>query len=141
MKTSMAKRAGAVLAAAAVFGGVMTAGASTAAAADPTVRFEGHVSPNGDGYVLVLLNGRNAGVASFKSDGDMLSATDPAPDGYGISAYLGTSPVREASTRGHNSPYTAKKGGNLPEDKKYTFWACVGKGKWQRCSSVYKVTS
>ncbi|MFE7672694.1 hypothetical protein ACFU5N_10795 [Streptomyces albidoflavus] len=44
------------------------------------------------------------------------------------------------TTKGHSAPYRAKKGGNLPEGKKYTFWVCIADGvKWQQCSPVYDV--
>lgn len=122
----------------------MTIGAGTASAADPSVRFwaSGQQS-DGSRSIGIYVNGRLAGQAYWKANGDTLEVVDPTPDGYGVSAYLGGSDigVREATTRGHNSPYTDRAGGNLPEDKKYTFWACVGKGAWQRCSPVYNVTS
>lgn len=142
MKTSIRRRAAAVLATTIVAGGAMTAGAGPAFAADPTVRFAAsNQQSDGSRSVVVYVDGRLAGTAYWTANGDKLQAVDPTPDGYGISAYLGTNPVREATTRGHNAPYTATTTGDLPEGRSYTFWVCVGKGGWQRCSPIYSVKS
>ncbi|MGQ7754808.1 hypothetical protein ACUN29_41395 (plasmid) [Streptomyces sp. WC2508] len=88
---------------------------------------------------MVVHNGKAVGAAYWIPNGDRLEAVDTTADGYGVAAYLGTSPVREASTYGHDSPYTAKKGGDLPEGHTYTFWACYGGNSGQVCSDVHKV--
>ncbi|GLV72303.1 hypothetical protein [Streptomyces hygroscopicus] len=137
MKTAVRKRISALFAATAIMtGGAMTIGASAASAADSI----GFV--HGPSSIDVYINNRIAGHTEWQANGDTLVAQDALSDGYRIEAYLGTSPVRKASTGGHTAPYTAKVGGNLPEGKKYTFWACVGKGDSSLfCSDVYTVTS
>ncbi|MET7787309.1 hypothetical protein ACFYSJ_35170 [Streptomyces sp. NPDC005248] len=141
----MRKRAATLATAAAMaMGGVMTVAASPAAAAVPSnvVFAVGNKQSDGSRSMAIYINGNKlAGTAYWKANGDTLEAVDPVADGFGIAAFLGTSPVREASTYGHNSPYTANKGGNLPEDKTYTWWACVGGSAGQVCSDVYSVTS
>lgn len=121
----------------------MTVGAGTASAAGapPNVRFMYNISSSGTSSINGYTNNKLIGIGYFKADGDTLEAVDPSSDGYGISAYLGTSPVREASTYGHSAPYTVNKGGNLPEGKKYSFWICVGGSSGQICSDVKTVTS
>ncbi|KUO14113.1 hypothetical protein ACWDDN_01565 [Streptomyces griseoruber] len=124
-------------------GAVMTVGSGTASAAVPeNVRFydSGKMS-DGSRFVEVFVNGTYSGIGYWHADGDTLEAVDPHPDGFGIAAYLSTSPVREASTYGHSSPYTAKTGGNLTEDKSYKFWVCIGGNAGQKCSDQYSVTS
>ena len=134
------RRVAALVTTAAVGAGVLVGGAGTAVAADPPVRFAGGAHKDG-GSAVIFVNGRQAGAVYFKSNGDSLKAVDTTSDGYGIAAYLGTNPVREATTRGHTAPYTATKNGNLPEGKKYSFWGCVYKGGWQRCSPIWYVKS
>lgn len=107
------KRAANLLTAAAItMGAVMTVGSGTASAAVPeNVRFydSGKMS-DGSRIVEVFVNGAFAGLGQWKADGDTLEALDRRSDGFGIASYLSTSPVREASTYGHDSPYTATKG-------------------------------
>ncbi|WP_344016011.1 hypothetical protein [Streptomyces thermospinosisporus] len=140
----MRKRTAAVFTATGILAaGALTAGAGTAAAASPTdVDFwVSDMDSSGSRSVLVVHKGRAVGAAYWEADGDRLKAVDTHADGYGVAAYLGTSPVREASTYGHKSPYTATKGGNLQEGKTYTFWVCFGGNSGQLCSKVYKVKS
>ncbi|MBW8798234.1 MAG: hypothetical protein JF597_33025 [Streptomyces sp.] len=144
MRTSLRMRAATVFATAAVLaGGGVLVGAGSASAAVPTnVKFwVSDMDSDGSRSIGVEVNGKWAGAGYWTANGDQLQAVDTAADGFGIAAYLGTSPVREASTYGHSSPYTATKTGNLPEDKKYTFWVCVGGSAGQVCSDVYNVTS
>ncbi|MFE1024820.1 hypothetical protein ACFW5I_09670 [Streptomyces sp. NPDC058818] len=130
------RRVAALLTAAVVSGSIVLTGAGTAAAAEPSVRFVG-----GSEAISIFVNGKFAGAAYWKANGDTLQATDSTADGYYVAAYLGTNPVREASTDGHASPYTATKTGNLPEGNKYNFWACVGKGSFFRCSPIWTATA
>lgn len=139
VKTSMRKRATSVLVSTAVLAGAAVTMGATNASAAPNVKFIGSGST---GVITIVVDGRAAGVVRFEADGDTLFATDRDSDGYYIDGFLGTSPVRKAGTKGHEAPYTAKKGGNLPENKTYTFWACVGKGSsFYQCSDIYKVKS
>ncbi|MBD9733241.1 hypothetical protein IGX29_15800 [Streptomyces sp. H28] len=123
--------------------GALTAGTGTASAATPSnVDFRvSKMQSDGSRSVLVVHKGRAVGAAYWQANGDTLKAVDTFADGYGVAAYLGTSPVREASTYGRKSPYTATKGGNLKEGKKYTFWVCFGGQSGQLCSAVYNVKS
>ncbi|MFJ5088637.1 hypothetical protein [Streptomyces sp. NPDC088674] len=78
--------------------------------------------------------------------GDTLGAFDANADGYSVVAHLskpdGSVPDRVVSTSGHNSPYTAWKGGNLPEGHQYIMWACLSKGGvTSHCSDTLIVTS
>ncbi|WP_370422203.1 hypothetical protein AB8O64_28675 [Streptomyces sp. QH1-20] len=140
MKTSLRKRATSVLVTTAVLAGAaVTMGANNASAA-PNVRFMG--GGGSTAGIVIVIDGQAAGVVNWRADGDRLSATDRGIDGYYIDGFVGTSPVRKASTKGHSAPYTDKAGGNLPENKTYTFWACVGKGtSFYTCSDIYKVKS
>lgn len=82
--------------------------------------------------------GKWAGSAQWSANpgcgvkGDTLGAFDATADGYGVVAHLsapdGSIPERVVSTSGHNSPYTAWKSGNLPENHLYIMWACLTKG-------------
>ncbi|MFI0162098.1 hypothetical protein ACH4OH_27135 [Streptomyces albidoflavus] len=145
MKKLTRKRSASVLAVAAVLAGIMTAGTGTASAATtaavPNVTFStSKDGPSGKGSAttLVLVNNVTAGQGAWIADGDSLEAYDHRADGLHISSYLSTG--RSVTTKGHSAPYRAKKGGNLPEGKKYTFWVCIADGtKWQRCSPTYDV--
>ncbi|MEW2576886.1 hypothetical protein [Streptomyces syringium] len=120
-------------------GAAVTIGANSASAA-PNVRFMGQGGTYG--AITIFIDGQAAGVVDWKADGDMLRAVDRGSDGYYIDGFLGTSPVRKASTKGHSAPHTDKAPGNVPENKTYTFWACVGKGtSFYTCSDIYKVKS
>ncbi|MEV6618134.1 hypothetical protein AB0N31_30590 [Streptomyces sp. NPDC051051] len=144
MSSSLHKRAAAVLAATGLMmGAAVTAGASTASAAVPTgVEFRAtDMQSDGSRSVLVIDNGRAVGAAHWHADGDYLEVVDTHADGFGVAGYLSTSPIREASTYGHSSPYTVTKGGNLTEDKRYKFWVCFGGSAGQLCSPQYNVTS
>ncbi|MFD8449832.1 hypothetical protein [Streptomyces coelicoflavus] len=134
--TRIRTRVAALMTAAVVSGGLVLTSAGTASAAEPSVRFVG-----GSTAISVFIDGKFAGAAYWKANGDKLQATDTTADGWYVAAYLGTNPVREASTDGHRSPYTATKTGNLPEGNKYNFWACVGKGSLFRCSPIWKATA
>ncbi|MFJ1902043.1 MULTISPECIES: hypothetical protein [unclassified Streptomyces] len=145
MKFSMRRRAKTVMIVAAVMTtATMTIGSGTASAAIPNnVRFmDTGMQGDGSRSMAIYVNGTLSGTAYWKANGDTLQAVDPHSDGWGIYTYLGTSPVREVTTYGHKAPYTATKGGNLPEDKKYTWWACIGSDTGGLvCSDLYNVTS
>ncbi|MGW4374130.1 hypothetical protein ACWEJ7_10735 [Streptomyces albidoflavus] len=125
--------------------GITAAGTGTASAAAtaviPKVTFskgkDGHFG-KGSVATLVVVNNVTAGQGNWVADSDSLEAYDYRDDGLHISSYLSTG--RSVTTKGHSAPYRAKKGGNLPEGKKYTFWVCIADGgKWQQCSPVYDV--
>lgn len=144
MNISLRKRSVMALGTAAVTAGlVLGLGAGTAAAGPSGVTFkDGGLESDGSRTVSVYLNGKYAGKGWWKANGDTLYATDQLADGYGIGAYLGTSPVREAGTFGHSSPYTASKGGDLGENKSYTFWVCIGSNSaGLTCSDIYTAKS
>ncbi|MEU6380091.1 hypothetical protein [Streptomyces sp. NPDC046909] len=144
MKASTRKRAVSVFAATAMMvGAAVTIGAGTASAAVPdNVRFvDTGLQSDGSRHIAVYQDGAFAGAAYWYADGDKLQAVDPRKDGFGIAAYLGTSPIREASTYGHSSPYTATKTGDLPENRTYTYWVCIGGSSGQVCSDVYSAKS
>ncbi|MCA1223860.1 hypothetical protein [Streptomyces sp. 8L] len=148
MNIILSKRAVSVIAGVAMLmGGASTIGASAASAATAAIPsnvvfYDNGEQGDGSRSMSIYINGNKlAGAAYWVANGDKLQAVDPAADGYGIAAYLSTSPVREASTYGHNSPYTATKTGNLPENHAYKFWACVGGSAGQVCSNEYSVTS
>ncbi|MBN0046611.1 hypothetical protein JS756_21385 [Streptomyces actuosus] len=135
-----AKALGTVVATA---GLLLGAGAGTAAAGPSGVTFKaGSMQSDGSRSISVHRNGHYVGKGWWKANGDTLYATDSYADGYGVSAYLGTAPVRVADTLGHHSPYTKSVGGNLREDRRYTFWVCIGNNKaGLTCSDIYTVTS
>ncbi|MEU1405455.1 hypothetical protein ABZ471_24375 [Streptomyces sp. NPDC005728] len=142
MRVSLRKRTAVAFAATMLMtGSAMALGASSASAAVPqNVTFwHGPMGSDGSYNIGVYVNGKLAGETYWKADGDSLSAVDPTPDGWGVGAYLSTSPVREAGTFGHGSPYTATKGGNLPEGHHYKMWACVGGSGGLICSDMYDV--
>ena len=143
MKTSLGKFSAKALGTVAAAGMVLAIGAGTAAAGPSGVTFDvGAKASDGSRTIKVYRNGDYVGVGKWTANGDTLSATDSYADGYGIGAYLGTSPVREAGTFGHSSPYTKSVGGNLGEDHTYTFWVCIGSNSiGLTCSDVYNVTS
>ncbi|MBT2525305.1 hypothetical protein J7E91_07610 [Streptomyces sp. ISL-99] len=144
MSISMRKRAATVLTTAAiVVGGTMTVGAGTAAAASAPPNAKFYYNNLGGGMYSIIGYSGNKVVGSgyWHANGDRLEAVDPSPDGYGFAAYLGTSPVREASTYGHNAPHTVSKSGNLPEGKKYRFWVCMGGSGGQVCSDTMTVAA
>ncbi|MFF8831280.1 hypothetical protein [Streptomyces sp. NPDC015131] len=140
MKTSVNRRAAAILTTAALtVGGVMSAGVGSAAAAAPSSASfsSGPMLPDGSRTIFVYAEGKYAGKAVWTANGDKLQAFDTVADGFGIAAYISTSSgVREASTYGHSSPYTATKTGNIAEGTSLGFWACVGGAAGQRCSEV-----
>ncbi|MFE0358044.1 hypothetical protein ACFW2K_33505 [Streptomyces nigra] len=124
-------------------GGSLTMGAGAASAAD-SVTFSTSTNSNGR-EIDVFVNGAYAGSANWFEDpeagwdGDLLTAYDAAADGYGIEAHLSTG--RIATTAGHNSPYTDKASGDLPEGNTYTMWVCAVKSGFSKCSSQYSVTA
>ncbi|MFB8414619.1 hypothetical protein ACFC63_03750 [Streptomyces albidoflavus] len=145
MKKLTLKRAASTLALVAALAGVTTAGTGTASAvttaAVPKVTFSkdkaGHLG-KGSVVSVVRVNDVIAGQGSWIAGKDTLEAYDKRDDGLHISSYLGT--YRSVTTKGRPAPYRAKKGGNLPEGKKYTFWVCIAEGvKWQQCSPIYDV--
>ncbi|MEU6525105.1 hypothetical protein ABZ892_20380 [Streptomyces sp. NPDC046924] len=143
MSTSFRKRAVTILAATAVMtGAALTMGAG-AASAGPSATFSvGALQSDGSRTITIKTGGTTAGTVKWTANGDKLTATDSKADGYGISGYVTADPYLIADTAGHNSPYTATAQRNLPEDKSYTFWACIGSvSAGLTCSDVYKVTS
>lgn len=144
MNTSIRKRAVTVLAAAAVMSGAaLTMGAGSAFAGPSGVTFSvSAMASDGSRTITIKTGGTTAGTVKWTANGDKLTATDSKADGYGVSGYVTASPYLIADTSGHNSPYTATAHRDLPEDKAYTFWACIGNNSvGLTCSDIYKVTS
>lgn len=144
MRISMSKRSARLLGTVAAAAGlVVSIGAGTASAGPSGITFNvGSMQSDGSRSVLISRGNVVLGSAYWTANGDTLKAVDVEADGYGIGAYLGTSPVREAGTFGKNSPIQVNVGGDLPEDKTYTFWACIGNNSvGLTCSGVYNVTS
>ncbi|WP_051865451.1 hypothetical protein [Streptomyces griseus] len=143
MKISLGKNSAKVLGTVAAAGLIMAMGAGPAAAGPSGVRFDvGPKLSDGSREIDVYLNNRYAGYGKWTANGDTLTAHDSLGDGYGIGAYLSTSPVREADTFGKSSPFTRNVGGNLTEDKAYSFWVCIGNNSsGLTCSDVYPVTA
>ena len=143
MNTSIRKRAVTVLTAAAVVTGAALAIGAGPASAAPNATFSvGAMQSDGSRTITIKTGGTTAGVVKWTANGDTLTATDSKADGYGISGYVTASPYLIADTAGHNSPYTATAHRDLPEDKTYTFWACIGSNSaGLLCSDVYNVTS
>jgi hypothetical protein len=140
----MRKRAQTVLAAAAVLTGLtLSVGATGASAATPqNVKFFWTGTGGSFQGIGIYVNGKHSGEVYWHPNGDTLEAVDVNGDGFGVYGYLGTSPVRELSTYGHKAPYRTTKGGNLPENHTYTFWACIGTDTGGLvCSDIYKVKS
>ncbi|MGW5971220.1 hypothetical protein [Streptomyces sp. NPDC055186] len=126
----IARKARVALAGLVMAGGLVTGTSGSASAAPDDVC-------TNPGVPVYNKAGNWAGNALWNADpvcgvkGDSLGAFDAAADGYGIIAYLSKfdgTPVRSVSTAGHNSPYTAWKSGNLPEDQPYYMWGCLTKG-------------
>lgn len=126
-------------------GGLVTAtsgSASAAAAACPT-------------YDTALYIYNDSGLAGYAlwnanptacENGDNLGAWDTATDGYSVVAHLrkpdGSVADRVVTTSGHNAPYIAWKGGDLPEGNTYWMWGCLSKnGVESHCTDVYDVTA
>lgn len=122
-------------------GGILAAGASSAAAATPgstdTVTVKRVVSPDGVGVITWYLWTGDTLRGNFQwsddpngsNPGDAMRVTDSYADGKGIEADLITNPVRIATTAGHNSPYTSPWAtGNLPEGGKYTVYLYLVSG-------------
>lgn len=144
MSISIGKRAAKLLTTVGVtIGLVLTVGAGTAAAGPSNVDFSVSAQQSdGSRSAVIYHNGRAVGSAYWRATGDELEAVDVYGDGYGISAYLSTSPVRVADTLGHSAPYTKTVGGNLTENRPYTFWVCIGNNSsGLTCSNTYSVTS
>ncbi|MFD3540409.1 hypothetical protein ACFWUQ_13035 [Streptomyces sp. NPDC058662] len=126
---------------------VVLSGAGPASAADGfSFDFPFIGLPPGQHVIINVYNttwNDKAGSVSWQQDpsggfpGDALTARDELRDGYGIEARLSTG--RVASTRGHDSPYTVTKTGNLPEGNTYTMRVCVVKGDWEKCSQATQV--
>ncbi|MFC8587720.1 hypothetical protein ACFUGD_24685 [Streptomyces sp. NPDC057217] len=142
----MKQKIGVVLGALVLASAHAVTGSTPAAAADIFTFSVGRSVP---GVTAILVSnesmGREAGQAEWWQDpsgglpGDTLAVSDHLADGYGIEAHLSTG--RVATTRGHNSPYSTYKSGDLPEDHVYKMWVCVVKGSWQKCSSKIDVAS
>ncbi|MEV6112494.1 hypothetical protein AB0L59_08175 [Streptomyces sp. NPDC052109] len=127
MNISLKKNSARILATVAATGLALTVSAGNAAAGPSGVRFSvGSMNSDGSRVIGIIVDGRYAGSAEWKANGDTLEAGDTTADGYGVGAYLGTNPVREATTFGLASPVWKSKGGDLPENHTYTFWACIG---------------
>ncbi|MCX4403818.1 hypothetical protein OG840_19075 [Streptomyces sp. NBC_01764] len=142
MKFSAPKSVAAAFTATAILAGSVMAVGASAASADSAADNIGFLYVASLQDFNVYINNRVVGGTEWQANGDTLVAKDIRSDGYRIEAYLGTSPVRKASTAGHNAPYAAKVGGNLPENRIYTYWACVAKsGSSLICSDVHRVES
>ncbi|MGW3304670.1 hypothetical protein [Streptomyces rubiginosohelvolus] len=143
MNTSIRKRALAVFATAAVLTGAASTLGAGSAFAGPSASFTiGSLQSDGSRTITIKTGGSTAGTVKWTANGDKLTASDVKADGYGISGYVTASPYLIANTAGHNSPYTDTAQRNLPEDKAYTFWACIGNNDLGlTCSDVVKVTS
>ncbi|MFG1668184.1 hypothetical protein [Streptomyces sp. Y7] len=144
MKISLGRKSAHILGTAVATAGlVLSIGAGTAAAGPSGVRFDvGPKLSDGSREIDIYLNNKYAGYGKWTANGDTLTAHDSAADGYGIGAYLGTNPVREAGTFGKSAPFTKNVGGDLGEDKNYNFWVCIGSNSaGLTCSDVYSVTS
>lgn len=143
MSTSFRKRAVTILATAAFMtGAALTTGAGSASAG-PSASFTiGALQGDGSRTITIKTGGTTAGTVKWTADGDKLTATDSKADGYGISGYVTADPYLIADTAGHASPYMATAHRDLPENKTYTFWACIGSNSaGLTCSDVVNVTS
>ncbi|BBC31325.1 hypothetical protein SGFS_026190 [Streptomyces graminofaciens] len=141
---TMRNRFATVLAATAVTVGVsFGTGAGTAAAA-PRLTYSESWYQDGQSLIVFLYkDGDYAGFVNWNADpdsfgtpGDALRAHDETDDGWGIEGVVFNANVhREASTRGHASPYTTKwQTGDLDEDQRLTFNACLVKGSEEVCT-------
>ncbi|MFB7241252.1 hypothetical protein ACFCYX_02125 [Streptomyces populi] len=145
-KTRRGMRAASVGAAASALAAGLLLGAAAPQANAASFNFFTVQFTNGSAVVTVS-NGSGSTVGSGawaadpgelgSSTGDTLIANDTLKDGYGIEAHLSTG--RIASTRGHNSPYTDKTTGNLPEGNTYYMTVCVVKGTFEDCSDSVAV--
>ncbi|MCK1794725.1 hypothetical protein MTQ01_01520 [Streptomyces sp. XM4193] len=143
MNASIRKRALTVFATAAVLAGGTSMLGAGSAYAGPSATFSiGSLQGDGSRTITVKTGGSTAGTVKWTANGDKLTASDVKADGHGISGYVTANPYLIANTAGHNSPYTDTAQRNLPEDKVYTFWACIGNNNvGLTCSDVVKVTS
>ncbi len=138
------KRMAALMSAVGAVAGLTLAAAPPAAAASYSFQ---PTWPSWGQIILVKEDGYGqVGFAEWRQDpgggnpGDALRVYDQEPDGYGIEAHL--SDGREATTRGHNSPYQSPwTTGDLPEDHTYYLWVCVVKGSYSNCSQKFAVSS
>ncbi|MFI1258252.1 hypothetical protein ACH4U6_31325 [Streptomyces netropsis] len=141
MKTSLRKRAVSVLATTAVLAGTaMTMGASSASAA-PSADFSAQpMQSDGSRSIYVKRNGKVVGAGKWIANGDILRAEDEESDGYYITAVLSTG--RDVNTKGRPAPSKVDDAGNLPEDKTYTMFVCIGNDSTGlHCSGNYSVRS
>lgn len=147
-KTGRGKRTAAVGAAsAALTAGLVLGVAAPQASAAPSWDTFSYSTGDGSVSVTIYNGGKVAGNAVWaanpgdlgSSTGDTLSVTDLLADGYGVQAHL--TDGRTATTRGHSSPYTDTKTGNLPEDSTYYMTVCMVKGTYSHCFDPWTVRS
>ncbi|MFG2116451.1 hypothetical protein ACGFRB_28080 [Streptomyces sp. NPDC048718] len=142
----LTRRMGIALTTAVMAGGLVTA-TSGAASASPVAPSKGAAADCVLKSITLYNDSGVAGYALWNADpsacanGDNLGAQDIASDGYSVVAHLskpdGSVPDRVVSTSGHNAPYTAWKGGDLPEGAPYYMWGCLSKnGVESHCSGV-----
>jgi len=145
--SNWSKRLVTLLAASAVMVGVsFGTGAGTAVAA-PKLTYDSSWYQSGKSVVVYLYaDGDYAGYVNWNADpegndpGDALRAKDVAADGWGVEGTVSEPGwlVREASTRGHSSPYTTPwQTGNLIEGTPYSLTVCLVKGSEQVCLYNY----
>ncbi|MEW2493103.1 hypothetical protein ACWEQU_03755 [Streptomyces nodosus] len=142
MKTRGKRAASIAAAATALATGLVLAGPVSSASAAPDVYFITYTYTDGSARMEVFNNGSFAGYGAWAADpgdfgsstGDTLIAYDALADGYGIEATLNDG--RIATTRGHNSPYTARTTGNLDEGATRTMKVCLVKGTFSDCRSI-----
>ncbi|MFE4823014.1 hypothetical protein ACFRFU_42735 [Streptomyces sp. NPDC056704] len=128
-------RLGALAGTLALAAGMTLTNAGPASAA-PSFTFSYQSFSNGDYTINVYNDGVLAGSVDWYADphgvigpgtGDTVCASDYLADGYGIEAHLNGT-FRQATTAGHNSPYTDCTSGNIAENTPLTLRAYVVKG-------------
>ncbi|MBP2401494.1 hypothetical protein SNS2_0022 [Streptomyces netropsis] len=141
MQASTRNRIAATFSAAAMLVGcAVTLGAGSAVAA-PSAEFSAHpMQSDGSRSIYVKRNGKVVGAGKWIANGDILRAEDQESDGYYITAVLSTG--RDVNTKGKPAPSKADDAGNLPEDKTYTMFVCIGNDSTGlHCSGNYSVRS
>ncbi|GAA0461246.1 hypothetical protein ACFQ2B_34050 [Streptomyces stramineus] len=141
MQTSTRNRIAAVFAATAMtVGCAVSLGAGSAAAA-PSAEFSAHaMQSDGSRSIYIKRNGKVVGAGKWIANGDILRAEDDESDGYYITAVLSTG--RDVNTKGKPAPSKVDDAGNLPENKSYTMFVCIGNdSSGLHCSGNYSVKS
>ncbi|MGW1895150.1 hypothetical protein ACWCP6_33655 [Streptomyces sp. NPDC002004] len=138
------KRIATLLAATAVTVGVSFGAGAGSAAAAPRLTYTTSTYQHGKSAVLYLYaDGDYAGYVNWNADpviggapGDALRAHDGGADGWGVKvSIVGLDVSRDASTRGHSSPYTTPwKTGDITENRRLSLNACLVKGSEKVCT-------